>query len=246
MLPLQGHVAPLPIQRQQMDLSKPRRKRIWQSIVRAKIYQQSSVLRDFNGEDAGLSALTKRVLSGDTSNVEARAALRYWPRLFGRDFRRVRSAPGINALLNYGYAIVRASVARAIVSAGLLPSVGIHHHHRSNAFSLADDLIEPFRPFVDRVVKRISVQEISRNAPLSLDDRQLRSQLLELLNERVFIGTIRTPLGLAVGMTTTSLVRCISDSSEKLLLPVPPDQRNRRKTEPLAASSTHRANRKTA
>jgi len=118
MLPIQGHSAPIPIQRKQIGMSEPRRKQLWKSIVQSKIRQQSLVLQHFNGEDAGISALTKKVLSGDTSNVEAQAAQRYWPKLFGSTFRRNRTLPGINALLNYGYAIVRAAVARASARVG--------------------------------------------------------------------------------------------------------------------------------
>ncbi len=245
MLPIQGHSAPIPIQRKQIELSEPRRKQLWKSIVQSKIRQQSLVLQHFNGEDAGISSLTKKVLSGDTSNVEAQAAQRYWPLLFGASFRRNRTLPGVNALLNYGYAIVRATVARALVSTGLHPSFGLHHHHRSNAFCLADDLLEPYRPFVDHRVKAIA-DDNSKSASLSLDDRSIRSQLLSIPARRISINQVSTPLSLAIGMSATSLRRCVVDREEKLLLPSSRFFRKRDLPQPLASTESSHDTRKSA
>ena len=131
----------------------PKCKRLWQQLVRAKIRAQAEMLLDLHGTDHGLAALVTRVRSGDPTNVEAWAARRYWARLFiETDFRRHREDEDQNLLLNYGYAVLRAIVARAICGAGLHPSLGLHHHNRYNAFCLADDLMEPFRPTVDRSV----------------------------------------------------------------------------------------------
>ena len=128
-------------------------KRLWRQIVRAKIKAQAALLVELRGTDFGLGALVLRVRSGDPSNVEARAARRYWPHVFADlDFRRHRENEDQNILLNYGYAVLRAIIARAICAAGLHPSLGIHHHNRYNAFCLADDLMEPFRPAVDHAV----------------------------------------------------------------------------------------------
>jgi CRISP-associated protein Cas1 len=135
-------LAPVPVQ-----------KRIWKEVVRAKIHAQGTALQSLNGSDSGLLPLAKRVRSGDNGNLEAVAAQRYWPRLFGDSkFRRGDENDGRNALLNYGYAIVRAIAARAISGAGLHPTLGVHHKNRANPFCLADDLMEPCRPLVDRGV----------------------------------------------------------------------------------------------
>jgi CRISPR-associated protein Cas1 len=190
MLPLVAHYAQAQRFAAQAHAATPVRKRLWQQLVRAKILAQAALLTELHGDDFGLRALVGRVRSGDPSNVEARAAKRYWrhwlngaggqwsgargqkaenpksaapnlrplpspapnPPPPGKAFRRDPDGEWPNALLNYGYAVLRAIVARAICAAGLHPSLGIHHHNRSNAFCLADDLIEPFRPTVDRAV----------------------------------------------------------------------------------------------
>jgi CRISPR-associated protein Cas1 len=128
-------------------------KRLWRAIVRAKISAQAGVLAELTGADGGLAAMARRVRSGDPTNVEAQAAQRYWPRLFAdKSFRRRPTRQDENALLNYGYAVLRAAVGRAICAAGLHPSLGLHHRNKYNAFCLADDLVEPLRPLVDRCV----------------------------------------------------------------------------------------------
>lgn len=136
----------------QVAASTPRRKRIWQSIVREKLRAQAALLAALRGDDAGLLALADRVRSGDPENLEAQGAQRYWPRLFGDAFRRRREAADQNRMLNYGYAVLRAMTARAVCAAGLHPSFGVHHHNRYDAFCLADDLMEPYRPIVDAAV----------------------------------------------------------------------------------------------
>ncbi len=139
----------------QARLAAPVRKRAWQQIVQAKITAQGRLLKERTHNDHGLDAIAKSVKSGDTANVEARAARIYWGKLFGETvFRRDADGDGLNACLNYGYAILRAVVARSLCGAGLHPSLGIHHHNRYDAFCLADDLMEPFRPLVDREVAR--------------------------------------------------------------------------------------------
>jgi CRISPR-associated protein Cas1 len=153
LLPLMAHHAQVERFAAQAAARLPTRKRLWQQIVRAKIRAQASVLEELHGTDHGLRALVALVRSGDPKNVEARASRRYWPRLFAdMDFRRNPDNEDQNLLLNYGYAVLRAIVARAICAAGLHPSLGIHHHNRYDTFCLADDLMEPFRPTVDRAV----------------------------------------------------------------------------------------------
>ncbi|MBT4907459.1 MAG: type II CRISPR-associated endonuclease Cas1 [Rhodospirillaceae bacterium] len=139
----------------QADAPKPLGKRLWRDLVRAKVIVQADVL-DAVGERAGaLRDLAKSVRSGDPENIEAQAARRYWPLMMGENFSRDRGAPGINAMLNYGYMVLRAATARSIIAAGLHPSLSIHHQSRGTALRLADDLMEPFRPHVDIVVRRM-------------------------------------------------------------------------------------------
>ncbi len=217
MLPLEAHHAQTERHRAQVETSEPVRKRAWQAIVRAKIAQQAAVLRHFTGHHGGLEPMVRRVRSGDPENIEAQAAQRYWPRLFGKGFRRNREADGVNALLNYGYAVVRAALARAIVAAGLIPSLGIHHRHRANPFCLADDLFEPYRPFVDWRV-RLLAGESGAAAP-DLSERETRAVLLSLLNETVVIAGRREPLLLALHSSAASLCRALTGGDRTLSLP---------------------------
>jgi CRISP-associated protein Cas1 len=148
-IPLEGHHAQNARMRAQWEASKPHAKQIWRQVVSTKIRWQGAVLTAFSHPGAAFETLARSVASGDPANVEAQAARRYWPLLMGEDFRREREADGANAMLNYGYAVLRSLVARAVIASGLHPSIGIHHANRGNAFALADDLIEPFRPLVD-------------------------------------------------------------------------------------------------
>lgn len=148
-LPLSSHYAQAQVFEIQSRLSAPSKKRVWRSLVKAKIMAQAKVLTLVRGEDFGLFRLAQEVKSGDTTNVEGRAARKYWVSLFHPSFKRDFQSPDENAFLNYGYALIRGLVARALCSSGLHPCLGVHHHHRSNPFALADDFIEPLRPFVD-------------------------------------------------------------------------------------------------
>lgn len=184
MLPLDGHS----LQTQRMiahaAMGLSLKKRVWQQVVKTKILAQAVTLEGLHGDDGGLRNLAATVRSGDPKNVEATAAQRYWPLVFrDPDFRRRFDAPGRNALLNYGYAILRACMARAICAAGLHPSLGVHHHHRENAFCLADDLFEPYRPLVDAEVAKISGES---GLEPSLDS-QSKLRLVELLELRLQI-----------------------------------------------------------
>ena len=217
MLPLDAHHVQTERHRAQVETSAPVRKRAWQTIVRAKIVQQAAVLSHFTGSHGGLAPMARRVRSGDPDNLEAQAAQRYWPRLFGKTFRRDRAAEGVNALLNYGYAVVRAAVARAVVAAGLLPSLGVHHRHRNNPFCLADDLLEPYRPYVDWRVRQMA-GDGTESAP-DLSKRETRAQLLSLLNETINVGGRREPLLLAFHTSAASLCRTLTGGDRTLALP---------------------------
>ena len=215
MLPLAGHSIQTERFRKQLELSRPKQKRLWQQIVRAKIAMQAGLLVEQTGADGGLTALRPAVKSGDPANVEARAARRYWTALFGSDFRRDRDAEDHNRLLNYGYAVLRAATARAICAAGLHPSVGLHHHNRYNAWCLADDLMEPFRPLVDRAVcalmdGRDDVPEI---------DAESRATLIEVLTGGVAICGEQWSLFDALAKTAGSLANVITGDADTLDLP---------------------------
>jgi len=154
-LPLDGHHAQNGRMRAQWEAGRPLAKQLWRRLIVAKIRWQGAALAATGKTHLPFDLLARRVGSGDPDNVEAQAARRYWPLLMGEDFRRDRDADGANALLNYGYAILRSLCARAVVAAGLHPSIGVHHAHRGNAFALADDVIEPFRPLVDLLALRL-------------------------------------------------------------------------------------------
>ena len=217
MLPLDAHHVQTERHRAQIAAKEPVKKRVWQALIRAKIAQQAAVLTHFTGGHAGLAHMAGRVRSGDPDNLEAQAAQRYWPRLFGAVFRRDRDADGVNALLNYGYAVIRAAVARAIVAAGLIPSLGVHHRNRSNPFCLADDLFEPYRPYVDWRVKLLMGDET--NPPPDLSQRETRAALLSLFNETVQVDERRLPLLYAIQAGATSLCRALTGGDRSLALP---------------------------
>ncbi|MBO6865278.1 MAG: type II CRISPR-associated endonuclease Cas1 [Alphaproteobacteria bacterium] len=216
-LPLEGHHAQNAHFRAQWEAGKPLAKQLWRRIVIAKIQWQKTVLEAHGHSGAPLDLLARKVGSGDPANVEAQAARRYWPLLMGTDFRRDRSADGPNGLLNYGYTVLRSLIARAIVAAGLHPSVGIHHANRGNAFALADDLVEPFRPLVDSLTCRLIDRGIEAVTPEA---------------KRAFAGLIALDLPGEKGITTVSgaatrLAQTLANSFEAnkandLLLPRPP------------------------
>lgn len=154
-LPLDGHHAQNGRMRAQWEAGRPLAKQLWRRLVVAKIRWQGAALAATGKGHEPFDLLARRVGSGDPDNVEAQAARRYWPLLMGEDFRRDRGADGANALLNYGYTVLRSLCARSVVAAGLHPSIGVHHANRGNPFALADDVIEPFRPLVDLLALRL-------------------------------------------------------------------------------------------
>jgi CRISP-associated protein Cas1 len=208
MLPMDGHHVQTERHRAQVEASQPTRKRAWQALIMAKIRQQAIVLEHFTGHHGGLLPMAKRVRSGDPDNLEAQAAQNYWPRLFGKAFRRDRDAEGINAALNYGYAVVRAATARAVVAAGLIPSLGVFHKNRANSFCLADDLFEPYRPYVDWRVKLLTLQQGGHL--LNLQDRPTRAAILTLFNETILINGRRWPLLIGLQQSAASLARALT------------------------------------
>jgi CRISP-associated protein Cas1 len=181
LLPLQSHFVQAERFALQISLPVPRRKRLWRKIVRAKVRAQGNLLRDLWQNDAGLLAMSQRVLSGDTGNVESRAARVYWPLVFGDPkFRRGGDTQNQNRHLDYGYTVLRAATARALCAAGLHPSIGLRHHNRYDAFSLAADLMEPFRVLVDRRVYEWILTN-DANAPFN---SSVRAWMLGIMSER--------------------------------------------------------------
>ncbi|MEX0763025.1 MAG: type II CRISPR-associated endonuclease Cas1 [Dehalococcoidia bacterium] len=214
--PLEGHHVQAMRMRSQLEAPLPLRKRLWQAVVRAKILQQKNVLELLQVPADGFDQLARRVRSGDPENVEAQAARRYWPLLFGPGFRRGRYEGGPNSLLNYGYTVLRAAVARAIVSAGLHPSVGIHHSNRANAFCLVDDLVEPFRPLIDcRVAQLVS----DGREDLTPDEKQVLAGVLvmDMTTDR---GT--TPVQTSIERAAQSLAQAFESGKTDLVFPTRP------------------------
>ena len=216
LLPLVGHFTQGERFARQAAASLPTRKRLWQTIVRAKVRAQARLLADLRGHDAGLSELLAKVRSGDPDNVEADAARRYWPALFlDRRFRRDRFAGRQNHLLNYGYAVLRAIVARSVCAAGLHPSLGLHHHNRYDAFCLVDDLIEPFRPLVDRT----TAEYCDAHGPLAPLDREAKAALIGCLLGRFPVGKQTRSLFDIAHRTAASLADVFAGERKTLLLP---------------------------
>ena len=213
--PVEGHHAQAGRMSDQARARAPLKKRLWAQIVRAKILAQGATLAAAGARHGGFRLLSRKVQSGDPGNVEAEAARRYWPLLMGSDFRRKRDAGGVNGLLNYGYAVLRAGVARAVMASGLHPSLGLMHANRGNAMVLVDDLMEPFRPVVD-----LEVWHLVRNGANEVD-RDTKTALA-----RVMVLDLPTSLGMSPVMVCTerlaqSLVRAYAGEDDTLDLPLP-------------------------
>ena len=214
LMPLANHHAQTPRFALQAKMSEPTRKRLWRQIVRAKVRHQARVLETTTGSDGGLNALIPQVLLGDKTNIEAQAAAAYWQRLMGSQFRRDQEGEGLNAMLNYGYAIVRATVCRAICACGLHPTLGLHHHHRENQFCLADDLMEPFRPLVDLVIWRMTTDGVASDL-----SPPTKRQLVEEVTGRHRVGGEERMFSDLINRTCRTLVQVIL--SEKRILSIP-------------------------
>jgi len=216
MLPFHRHFRQGGMARLQVDQTEPFRKRLWQAVVRAKIENQAAVLTRLEREGAGsIAAMARLVTSGDGENVEARAARAYWGRLWP-NFRREDEADLRNALLNYGYAVLRACVARALVGMGFLPAFGIHHASVTNAFNLADDMLEPFRPFIDLLAWR-RLGGVDQGRAMAVEDRQA---MAGAMMENAWLGEDEVTLLVAAEQVAASLARAMEERRvEALLLP---------------------------
>ncbi len=215
MLPLEGHSLQSKRYRIQLAASTPLKKNLWQQTVVSKINNQAAVLRRLSRPAKRLDLLAKRVQSGDPKNVEAQAAVYYWSQYID-GFVRDRYGDPPNNLLNYGYAIMRAIVARALVSSGMLLTIGIRHHNQYNAFCLADDIMEPFRPFVDLLVHNMYKEE-GMDSFLSTKSKQ---RLLSLCQLDGKFGRLTRPLMVGASITTASLYDCFEGKKRKIRYPL--------------------------
>lgn len=220
LLPLCGNTTQSERFRHQIEASLPLKKQLWQQTVQSKISNQAAVLQTCREVRVDcMRVWAKDVRSGDSDNLEGRAAAYYWKYLFGQHIEGfIRDREGIppNNLLNYGYAILRAIVARALVSSGLLPTLGIHHHNRYNAYCLADDIMEPYRPYVDEHVFRLVQRKGLPTAELT---RDWKAELLSIPTLDVVIGGKRSPLMIAATQTTASLYKCFCGELRKVVYP---------------------------
>ncbi len=218
MLPLTGNTLQNERFRHQLNASLPLKKQLWQQTVKQKVTNQSHVLNTYTlTETSCMQRWINDVKSGDTENVEAKAAAYYWKNIFPdiKNFVRGREGEPPNNLLNYGYAILRAVIARALVGSGLLPTLGIHHHNRYNAYCLADDIMEPYRPYVDELVIQI-MQEEDDYSDLT---RNIKAKLLQIPVLNVTINGKRSPLMIAAGITAASLYKCFSGECRQVAYP---------------------------
>ena len=198
----------------QLDVTDPMKKQVWKQIIESKIKNQAAVLALAGKNKDILKPYYNNVKSGDSDNREGLAAKIYWNSLLGNSFKREREGCSPNSLLNYGYSILRAAVARALLGSGLLPNLGIFHKSRYNAFPLADDVMEPYRPFVDEIVYRLY-----ENGFTELN-KESKSEIMRVLNCDVNIGKVKRPLQIALTMTTASLVKYYTGEIKKLSLPL--------------------------
>jgi CRISP-associated protein Cas1 len=217
MLSLDGNTLQSQKFQAQVDASVPLKKQLWQQTVMAKIENQAALLQTQKEENKLLLTYSREVKSGDTENHEAKAAAYYWKRIFPDflEFRRERYGPPPNNLLNYGYAILRALVARGLTASGLLPTLGIHHRNQYNAYCLADDIMEPYRPFADKLVCQI----IRSNGKFLEMTPTMKKTLLELPAMDVKLEGQKSPLMNAVQRTTASLAKCFEGKAKKILYP---------------------------
>jgi CRISPR-associated protein Cas1 len=215
LLPIDGNYEQAKRMEAQISANLPTHKRMWAAVVRSKLEQQAAALVAAGSPSAPLIALVGKVRSGDPENLEAQGARRYWGLLFGESFRRDQGAGGLNAMLNYGYTVLRACMARSVIAAGLHPSIGLHHSNDSNAMRLVDDLMEPFRPVVD-----LKVWQLSRNNEREVTPESKRAVVRTLYDDmQTAIGA--TPVTVCMQRLAVSLAQVYLGEREKLDLPLP-------------------------
>lgn len=215
LLNLESHSLQSELFRAQISASEPLKKNLWKQTIEAKITNQAAHLEKQGHKAHELTAWAKSVKSGDAENREGLAARVYWSRLVGNGFIRDRYGDPPNHLLNYGYILLRSAVARALVGSGLLPTLGIHHHNKYNAFCLADDVMEPYRPFVDQLAMRV----YGENPDELFLTKEMKAEMLSLMAGDVWVEGSKRPLMVALSQTTASLSRCFSGESRKIVYP---------------------------
>ncbi len=213
--PLDGHHVQALRMRHQLEAAEPLKKRLWQVLVKAKILQQGAVLARLGQPDGAFEMLARNVRSGDPENTEAQAARRYWPLIMGEEFRRDRQSGGANGMLNYGYTVLRAGVARAVTSTGLHPSIGLHHANRGNPMCLVDDLMEPFRPLIDYVVHGLIAEGMEDVTP------EAKRRLAEALSLDLATPRGTSPLFTCLERLALSLASSFESGKPALELPAP-------------------------
>ncbi len=229
LFPLDGNTLQSERYRHQVDASEPLKKQLWQQTIKAKIRNQGQLFKQLGLNDEALKNYATKVLSGDTTNEEAQAARHYWKYLFSSNklpaaianigngvgeesFTRDRLGMPPNPALNFGYTILRSATARALVGSGLMPTLGIHHHNKYNAFCLADDIMEPYRPFVDKLVVEIN----NENPDEDTLSKETKAKLIGVISMDVSMGEFKSPLMIALSQTTASLSKCF-EGKEKLI-----------------------------
>jgi len=216
-LPLESNLTQSERFQVQIEASEPLKKQLWHQTISAKIYNQAAVLRNRKKPNDNMKRWAKDVHSGDPDNLEGRAAAYYWKTVFPPELEFVRDRNGLppNNLLNYGYAILRAIVARGLVASGLLPTLGIHHHNKYNAYCLADDIMEPYRPYVDELVATFveDGEDFTELTP------SIKKQLLTIPAIDIFIDGEKSPLMVGMQKTTSSLVKCFNGEAKKIIYP---------------------------
>ena len=224
LFPLDGNTLQTERYRHQIDASEPLKKQLWQQTIKAKIRNQAQLFNQLGKNDAALKLYATKVLSGDTGNEEAQAARHYWKFLFenipiseiwNEDFTRDRYGIPPNPALNFGYTILRSACARALVGSGLIPTLGIHHHNKYNAFCLADDIMEPYRPFVDKLVLEITTE----NPDELILSKETKAKLIGIISMDVMMGENKSPLMIAMGYTTASLSKCFEGKEKQIKYP---------------------------
>ncbi|TBR73206.1 MAG: type II CRISPR-associated endonuclease Cas1 [Burkholderiaceae bacterium] len=215
LLPIEGNFEQAKRIEGQIAASLPTHKRLWATVVRSKLEQQAAALEATGSPPAPLAALAAKVKSGDPENLEAQGARRYWGLLFGDEFRRDQDAGGLNAMLNYGYTVLRATTARAIIAAGLHPSIGLHHSNDNNAMRLVDDVMEPFRPVID-----LKVWQLKRNHEEHVTPDAKRA-LVHTLYDDMQTEAGATPVMVCVQKLATSLAQVYLGERDRLDLPLP-------------------------
>lgn len=214
-LPFEGNSQQTKVMLAQIDASLPLKKQLWQQTVKQKIHNQAKILDHLGLNGLRLHHLKEQVLSGDTTNCEGQAASYYWNQIYGVEFIRSQEKNTPNAQLNYGYAILRSVVARALTSSGLHPSIGIFHKNKYNAFCLADDIMEPYRPLVDKMVIEM-LEKTEKSTELT---KEQKVELLKIPTMDVSIGNIMRPLFHALSTTTAGLNKCFQGESRKIPYP---------------------------